>query len=339
MIRNEIGIIIPALNPNEKILKIVEDLKRLKFQNIIVVDDGSKKECKKYFQILKDKFNATIIENINNCGKGASIKAAIKQVYEKFYFSGIITMDCDGQHLVEDVVKIADEMNENDVIFGIRNFNNPGVPFRSKFGNKFSSFYLKLTTGIYLEDTQTGLRGIPKKYFELAINTEGQRYEYEMNFLLQACLKKVNIKKVYINTVYGENESYFRIIRDSYKIYNEFFKNIIASLICAIVDVLIFGILLNIFSIFLSNIIARISSGFFDFALNKIWVFKKKNSKNTIKEFIKYVILFLVQMLINSILVTYIVGVLGHCILVKIIINIVLYFINFFIKKRLIFKI
>ena len=87
-------------------------------------------------------------------------------------------MDSDGQHLIKDVEKVAEKMNEEDVVFGVRDFDKEGVPFRNKFGNKFSTWYLKIVSGKKITDTQTGLRGIPRKYFDMSINTEGARYEY-----------------------------------------------------------------------------------------------------------------------------------------------------------------
>lgn len=211
------------------------------------------------------------------------------------------------------------------------------------FGNKFSSWYLKIVSGKSIGDTQTGLRGIPRKYFDMSIETEGARYEYEMNVLLEWCKdKECSIKSVPITTVYDEgNVSYFNPVVDSFRIYKDFFKNVVSSIICAILDIVIFWLLLNVFevlNVFWSNTVARIISGFCDFGINKFWVFQNGKSEKGKQEFVKYFMLFVIQMLINSVIITLLSLVFKHIVFVKVIVNTIIYFTNYFIKKRFIFK-
>ena len=343
MLKEDVAILIPSLNPRENIIDIVRELKEAKFNNIFFVDDGSKENSKKNFRIVEEKFGVkTIVHEINK-GKGTSLKDGIKYIQENTKLKGIVTMDSDGQHLIKDVEKVVDKMDEEAIVFGVRDFDKEGVPFRSKFGNKFSAWYLKIVSGKSISDTQTGLRGIPRKYFDMSIKTEGSRYEYEMNVLLKWCKdKNCKIEFVPIETVYEEdNVSYFNPILDSIRIYKDFFKNIISSIICAVLDIFLFWLILDVFeliNVFWSNVIARIISGLFDFGINKFWVFKNSGSQKGKKEFIKYIILFIVQMFINSAIVDLLSKVFfNFIILIKIIVNTVIYFSNYFIKKRFIF--
>ena len=344
MVKNEIAILIPSLNPRENIIEIVKELKETGFDNIFFVDDGSKEETKKNFKIIEEKYNVKVITHKKNMGKGASLKDGIKYIRDNTTLNGIVTMDSDGQHLVKDVEKVVDKLDEDSVVFGTRDFDKKEVPFRNKFGNKLSTWYLKIVSGKLIPDTQTGLRGIPRKYFDISVKTEGTRYEYEMNILMEWCKDKTcKIVSVPVETVYEEeNVSYFNPVRDSVRIYKDFFKNIIASLIAAIVDILFFWLFLNVFQIlnvFWSNIVSRILSGFFDFGINKFWVFQNGGSEQGKKEFIKYVILFIVQMLVSSVIIDLLGKVfLSYIILIKIIVNTIMYFTNYFIKKRFIFK-
>lgn len=342
MQKKDIAILIPSLNPRENIIKIVENLKISGFDNIFFVDDGSKEETKKNFKVVEEQFGAKVIVHDVNQGKGASLKDGIRYIKDNTDLIGIVTMDSDGQHLVKDVENVVDAMDEDSIVLGVRDFDIKGVPFRSRFGNKISTFYLKIVSGRFIKDTQTGLRGISKKYFENSLEIEGNRYEYEMNILMNWCKdKNCSIKCVPIETVYdGENVSYFNPIVDSIIIYKEFFKNVISSVICAILDIVLFVLFLNVFKImnvFWSNITARILSGVFDFGINKFWVFKVRDSAKGKQEFIKYLILFIIQMLINSGLVTLLSLISTHVVIIKIIVNTIIYFTNFFIKKRFIF--
>lgn len=335
---DKIVILIPALNPNEGIIKLVKELKEENFFNIIVINDGSNEENRKYFDILKNEYDIKVLKHDVNYGKGKALKNGIKEVYNENVL-GVVTVDADGQHLVKDVKKVAEKLKEEKIVLGERDFKScKEVPFASKIGNKFSSLYFKLLTGIYLKDTSTGLRGIPKKYFDIALNTQGDRYDFEINFLKEMYYNKLDFNSVNIEIVYENRIKNYRIIKDSIIIYKEFFKNLISSLICAIVDIVLFWIFtININYIFLSNVLARICSGILDFTINKFWVCNKKDSKKTYSEFIKYTILFIVQMLLNSLIVTVLSNIFEAIILIKLLVNLILYIVNFFIKNRYIF--
>lgn len=337
---NNIVILIPALNPGNNIIEVIKDLKKEGFSNIIVINDGSDDNNRKYFNILNDEFNVKVYNHEKNLGKGQALKTGIKKIINEEIL-GVITVDADGQHLAKDVTKIAAQMNKDKIIFGARKLvNNKVVPMASKIGNIFSSMYLKLLTGVYLEDTQTGLRGIPKKYFKVALEIPGNRYDYEMNFLKNICQNKIDFDIVPIETIYENRIKNFRIIKDSIIVYKEFFKNLISSLLCSIVDIAIFGILVSsINSIFFSNIFARIFSGGLDFLINKLWVYRKNNSKNMKEEVRKYLVLFIVQMMLNTLLVASLSMIFYEfVVIIKIIVNVILYLTNFFIKGRYIFK-
>lgn len=335
---NEIVILIPALNPNEKLIDLIHDLQKEQLNNIIVINDGSNEECRHIFLSLKNS-NVKVYEHEENMGKGQAIKTGIEKVINDD-IKGIITMDADGQHLASDAKKIAQRLENDEVILGKRHFKgNYKVPLASKIGNAFSSLYFKLITGIYLEDTQTGLRGIPKKYLNFALEVSGSRYEYEMNFLKQMYYKKIKFDTVDIETIYEGRIKNFKPFKDSYIIYKEFIKNIISSITCAIVDILIFYILVSKnMSVVPANVLARITSGVLDFGLNKKWVFRIEKTTNTLCEASKYVILFIVQMLINSLLIYILNQYYAKWIVtIKIVINIIMYLVNFFIKKKFIF--
>ena len=153
--------------------------------------------------------------------------------------------------------------------------------------------------------------------------------------------KECNIVSVPIETVYEEeNVSYFNPIMDSIRIYKDFFKNIVSSLVCAVLDIIIFWLILDVFkllNVFWSNMVSRIISGIFDFGINKFWVFKSPKDIKRNKEFTKYVILFVVQMFLSSLIIDLLSKIFGLVLLIKIIVNTLIYIVNYFIKKRFIF--
>lgn len=220
--------IIPALNPDEKLIKLVNELKK-DFSKIIIVNDGS--ESKDIFNKLEDFKECIILTHEENKGKGEALKTAFKYYLdnlEKNYL-GVIAIDCDGQHLPKDAIGISKLLEKEDkFILGTRLFNTKETPLRNKTGNRITSRVFKWLYGIYLKDTQTGLRATPNRLIKHLLEIEGSRFEYELNVLIYLVKREEEILEYDIKTVYLENsnkKSHFRVFKDSYQIYKIMFKN------------------------------------------------------------------------------------------------------------------
>ena len=219
--------IIPCYNPPEVFSNIILELYSMGVRDVIIIDDGS--DNKRIFSIANKK-GYTVIEHNTNKGKGEAIKSGIRYYRKHFInkYKGIVMIDCDGQHRVWDMDKVGQEMIHSDKFtMGVRNFNLEGVPFRNKIGNKITSLVFKWMFGLYIKDTQTGLRGVPNRLIDTVLRTDGERYEYEINMLIDIVKMKEEIKEVEIETVYDNNEkrySYFNPFKDSYRIYKEMIK-------------------------------------------------------------------------------------------------------------------
>lgn len=219
--------IIPCYNPPEVFSNIILELYSMGVRDVIIIDDGS--DNKRIFSIANKK-GYTVIEHNTNKGKGEAIKSGIRYYRKHFIdkYKGIVMIDCDGQHRVWDMDKVGQEMIHSDKFtMGVRNFNIDGVPFRNKMGNKITSLVFKWMFGLYIKDTQTGLRGVPNRLIDTVLRTDGERYEYEINMLIDIVKMKEEIKEVEIETVYDNNEkrySYFNPFKDSYRIYKEMIK-------------------------------------------------------------------------------------------------------------------
>lgn len=305
MIRN-VAILIPALNPDEKLVALVEKLKSIGLVNILVIDDGSDNGSSQEVFKKVQSCRVDVVSHKVNRGKGAALKTGIAYLKENQpEVIGVVTADADGQHTPEDILKVAVTMAAADkIVLGTRDLSRAEVPLTSKIGNTFSAIYYRLKTGKVLKDTQTGLRGIPAKYFDFALGVDGDRYEYEMRFLEKMNEREIAYQTVDIETIYEKDRvTHFRTVSDSITIYKSFFKNIASSMLSAGVDIAGFFLGVNLgLSIFLATTVARVISGVFNFSLNKIWVFEKKDSHNTRSESLKYMALFLVQMVLSSIL-------------------------------------
>ena len=165
-----------------------------------------------------------------------------------------------------------------------------------------------------------------------------------MNFLTNTAINKFEIIEIDIETVYENNNkgSHFRPIVDSFRIYKDFFKFIISSLICAIVDIGLFSIIVNViekqlyYAVIISTIFARVVSGILNFILNKKFTFH--SNRRTKVQSTRYFLLFICQMLTSAIIVAGLSQIFENATIVKIIIDAILFVISYFIQKRYIFN-
>lgn len=353
----KVGILIPALNPDDKLIKLVENIyakKNLKnlIQELIIVNDGSDPQHHKIFEQLSesDYPNLTILNHDHNRGKGAALKTGFKYIKNNFpALTGVATLDSDGQHTVEALSSCLDKfiLNPSSLVIGVRHFTN-SIPFRSQFGNVLTSNLVKLLTHQNISDTQTGLRVIPIQYaFEL-IDSPGDRFEFEFDMLLQA--KKYDIKVVEqpIPTVYidGNSSSHFRVIRDSISIYARFLKFAASGFISFIVDIALFYLVLFVIgnhvlnSILIATIVSRILSSVVNYSINHRVVFNHAGQRT----FLKYGCLFVVQMFASGFftnaLTTLFPATNGQLMptLAKMIVDFILFVISYQIQRDLIFK-
>ena len=212
-------IIIPSLKPCRELTKLVDKLLFLGATNIVLVDDGSGAEYKPVFLELEKLEQVTLLTHQKNRGKGVALKTAFKYCLKTFSdIAGVITADADGQHMPEDIIKVgvALQENPNSLIWGARTFDE-NTPKESFIGNQQSNTAVRKWFNIQLPDTQTGLRGIPKKILPWVSRLRGAKYNYEFNMLIRAHqrnvpFKLVDIKSVYLNDNVG---SHYKRKRDN----------------------------------------------------------------------------------------------------------------------------
>ena len=222
-------VMIPAYEPDEKLLGVVRDFR----ENapdfpIVIVDDGSSAPCQKIFEALEGQAGITVLHHPHNKGKGAAMKTAFSYISERYPASeGILTVDADGQHLLKDSLEVCRVWRENPdyLVTGSRRFAGK-VPLRSRLGNAITRGMFHLTTGKRVYDTQTGLRAFSVGRVPEMLALAGDRYEYEINQLLYCCMNGVGVYEVPIETVYIDDNasSHFNVLRDSIKIYKVIFK-------------------------------------------------------------------------------------------------------------------
>lgn len=218
----DIVILIPAYNPGDSFSGFVRDITALGFR-VFIVNDGSDPACHRVFEEAGQ--SAVVLHHDHNKGKGAALKTGFRYLSEYVPdLKGVVTADADGQHSIRDICRIARRLQDlpddsSRIVLGVRNLKS-GIPWKSAVGNSLSRFVFAVVTGKYLSDNQTGLRGFSAGLLQWLAFTEGSRYEYEMQMLVQAQRKGIAIEELAAETIYedGNSTSHFQPVRDTCRI-------------------------------------------------------------------------------------------------------------------------
>ncbi len=308
---SKISVVLPSLDPDEKLVAVIDGLLEYGFSDIILVNDGSKPENLHYFEDAAAAHpQIHLLHHEVNKGKGAALKNAFRFFLENRPDGfGVVTVDGDNQHHPADTRACCEHMlKTGHAVLGCRDFNQEDVPARSSFGNKTTSAIFKIFVGMTISDTQTGLRALPRDVLEILVDVYGDRFEYETNMLLAFKTNAIAFDEVKIRTVYIEENksSHFRVIHDSWRIYKlilaHFFRYTVSSLVSAVVDTGAYSLLTAVFKNTLTGFAltaaagvgARVISSLLNFYMNKKLVFK--TNVNTGKALIRYYMLALPQM-------------------------------------------
>lgn len=333
--------VIPAYKPQEIFIEVLKTAYKAGFK-IIVVNDGSGPGFSEIF--LKAQQYAHVISYPENKGKGHALKAAFSYIMNTYEYKQktIVTLDCDGQHKIKDAVKVCEvsEAYPKAIILGSRK-QSKSSPWKSRFGNSITKQIFFMSTGVKVQDTQTGLRAFKGTVLPMFVKIKGMRYEYEMNVLLQLAKSSVKIIEVPIQTIYIQNNagSHFRAIRDSASIYAEILKFSASSFIAFLVDYLLYSLILLITGykgILLANILARAVSATVNFTINYKFVFKSKESLT--KSLAKYFVLACFILICNSSLLYLLAAIIGvNPYASKVIVEFVLFILSWLIQRTFVF--
>lgn len=358
--RNRYIALIPAYEPEQKLIGLTADLREKGF-DIVVVDDGSGPEYRDIFGELE--MQATVLTHPQNRGKGAALKTGLRYINKYMAYtesvrtaagtatvSGrdavIVTVDADGQHLPDDVLRVAEISagRRDALVLGSRALGKD-IPARSRFGNTVTRHVYSAATGVRVHDTQTGLRAFHRSLIPRLLEIEGDRYEYEINMLMKLAAEGVPVIEERVETVYEDNNSgsHFRTIRDSFRVYKEILKFSASSLASFAVDYCMYALLLSVTGaagiangLIVSNIGARLVSGTVNYTLNKKLVFRSRTG--FAKSAAQYVMLAAFILAGNTIVLSTLAGTLGiNSLAAKLITEAVFFAISWTVQKYVIF--
>ena len=210
-------VLLPVHRPQSHLPKLVDDLRAdgIPSARIVIVADGSGPDA----EPLLTSLGCPVLRHEVNRGKGAAMKTGFRYVMTELPGLNVISADADGQHSAADIRRVAGRAADDRIVLGVRGFDD--MPPRSRIGNTVTQMLFRAITGRNVSDTQTGLRAYPAGSLAHLCTIEGDRFEYEMNVLLDAAAGGQTIDEVVVPATYldGNAASNFSGLTDSVRVY------------------------------------------------------------------------------------------------------------------------
>jgi glycosyltransferase involved in cell wall biosynthesis len=186
MDKGRFAVIIPVYNHEQRVADVVRNALKLGFP-LFVIDDGS---TDRTHEKIKD-MAVDIIRHEKNRGKGAALKSGFAAAAGKADWA--ITIDADGQHdpdnalnLIRAIPDDALQKKTRPIIIGMReNMVGDDVPWTSRFGRKFSNFWVWSSGGPRVKDSQSGFRIYPLPQ-SAKMKVKANRFQFEVEILAKA---------------------------------------------------------------------------------------------------------------------------------------------------------
>jgi glycosyltransferase involved in cell wall biosynthesis len=343
-ILKSLTVLIPAYKPETALVTLAKELLGQGFNQVVVVDDGSGTEYSAVFDSV-EQLGCRVLRHAVNMGKGRALKTGLNDILVNYPGQHVITADADGQHLLKDIINVGKTLleNENTIVIGRRAFFG-SVPLKSRFGNTITKHVFNFVSGQKIHDTQTGLRGLPASSLKSMLTLTGERYEYEMDMLLEASRFGLTIKEIDIETVYIDknSSSHFNPLKDSFRIYRLIVLFAGSSLFAFLIDFLLYALLIKAFPqqsmLWIPVAGARVVSSAINFMINRNVIFSKGKNGNLRKHVIRYYWLVAVIMILNYSIIFLLRSVGVNELVAKLIAELLLFFLSYTMQKRVVFK-
>jgi len=164
---NEFLIAIRAYNEAKNLPKLIKEIKKLGYKNILIVDDSSTDNTKEVINDLKKEFpDLLYVRHIQNTNMGGALLTEFKVA--KKMNKHLITLDGDLQHNPKDIKNFL-EINKFDVILGNRYLTKNKVPIFRKILHNLNTLFNLILNRKKINDVHNGFRAYNKKVLDLFI--------------------------------------------------------------------------------------------------------------------------------------------------------------------------
>jgi glycosyltransferase involved in cell wall biosynthesis len=223
-IRSQTAAVIPAYQEEKHIGDIVRRTRKL-LDHVLVIDDGSSDQTAQRAR----EAGADVITHHQNRGKGEAIKtglahwlAAASSAHRAAdglnrQITWVSLLDSDGQHLPEEIDRFlaaAAHATQPTFLIGNRMNNVAGMPFIRRIVNRYMSRRISRVCKQEIPDTQCGFRMLDHQLIPQLLGGGG-RFDYDTEVLITVSRKGYRVESVPITTVYTDQVSKIRPLRDA----------------------------------------------------------------------------------------------------------------------------
>ena len=168
--KDQVTIVLPVLNEEKAIGKVIEELRMEGYSNILVVDGYS---TDRTVDIARGKGAEVVFQQVG--GKSGAIKTAVERV-DTLY---ILVMDGDYTYCAKDIERLLNHGKRYAQVIGVRDRVNMGLVHR--FGNWVITRVFNLLFGVGLSDVCSGMYLLKTDVArELELRSGGFRAEVEI---------------------------------------------------------------------------------------------------------------------------------------------------------------
>lgn len=211
-------VIIPTYNEKENIEQIIRAVFGLeKSFHILIIEDGSPDGTAEIVRTLQKEFPEQLfmVERTGKLGLGTAYIAGFKWAIAHQY-DYIFEMDADFSHNPNDLPRLYAACAEEgyDVAIGSRYVSGVNVvnwPMGRVLMSYFASKYVRLITGISINDTTAGFKCYRRRVLETInldeIRFKGYAFQIEMKYTAYKCGFKIKeVPVIFINRELGESK-------------------------------------------------------------------------------------------------------------------------------------
>ncbi len=209
-------VLIPAYNEERRLFGVIEKVRELGFE-VLIVDDGSTDKTASVVKSFSEHVH--LLSLPNNQGKGAAIRKGFTWTMENG-FEAVVVMDADGQHRADELEDFLTELApaEADIVVGNRMNAPAGMPLLRRLTNQVMSGIVSAVAGQKIPDSQCGFRALTREAVQ-RLNLDTDRFEIESEMLMQAGRIGLKIKSIPISSLYQDEVSHIRPLQDTLRFF------------------------------------------------------------------------------------------------------------------------
>ena len=201
--------VIPVYNHGDRIKAVVERALAVGWP-VVVVDDGSTDSTERVLASIK---GIRVLRHESNQGKGAALLTGFTAAAREGDWA--LTLDADGQHHPGDAQALLDAApaGRRPLIVGCRTgMDGEQVPWTSRWGRRFSNFWVWLSCGQWVSDSQSGFRLYPLPEV-LHLGARARRFQFEVEIIALAVWSGLPVIEAPVGVIYQgpeERVSHFK---------------------------------------------------------------------------------------------------------------------------------